>query len=125
MVFVDIFTGFFTILKHSLDLLVWIAIGILIRPVRLRTFLPLLVLVIALQIVLLPALAAGGAVATGLPVMERQVLVVLAAMPAGAVAAVMASRYGCDGQLAAALVFCTYLASLVTIPAIILVMGGL
>ena len=123
-VFVDIFTGFFTILRHSLDLLVWIAIGLLIRPIRLRTLLPLLAVVIAIQMVLLPALAAGGAYATGLPVMERQVLVILAAMPAGAVAAVMASRYGCDGKLAATIVACTYIASLVTIPAILLLMGG-
>lgn len=123
-IFVDIFTGFFTILRHSLDLLVWIAIGLLIRPIRLRTLLPLLTLVVAIQMVLLPALVAGGAYATGLPVMERHVLIVLAAMPAGAVAAVLASRYGCDGKLAAAIVACTYLISLVTLPLILILVPG-
>jgi predicted permease len=123
-IFTDVFADFFTVIRNSVDLLVWISIGLLIRPIRLRLFLPLLALVIGLQMVLFPALVALGAVATGIPVMERQVLVILAAMPAGAVAAVLASRYGCDGHLAAALVVCTYLASLVTIPVILLVMGG-
>jgi predicted permease len=123
-IYADVFDAFFTVIRNSVDLLVWISIGLLIRPIRLRTFLPLLGLVIALQMVLLPALAFGGAIATGLPIMERQVLVILAAMPAGAVAAVLASRYGCDGPLASALVVCTYLASLVTIPVLLLLMGG-
>jgi predicted permease len=48
--------------------------------------------------------------------MERQVSVILAAMPSGAIAAVIADRYGCDGKLAAAIVIGTYLLSLVTLP---------
>jgi len=123
-IFADVFSDFFTVIRNSVDLLVWIAIGLLIRPIPLRTFLPLLVLVTGLQMVLLPALAAAGAIAIGLPLMERQVLVILAAMPAGAVAAVLASHYGCDGPLASALVVCTYLASLVTVPLILFIMGG-
>jgi malate permease and related proteins len=123
-IFTDVFSDFFTVIRNSVDLLVWISIGLLIRPIRLRTFLPLLALVTGLQMILLPALVAGGAIATGLPVMERQVLVIVAAMPAGAVAAVLASRDGCDGHLAADLVVCTYLASLVTVPVILLGMGG-
>jgi predicted permease len=40
-------------------------------------------------------------------------------MPSGAIAAVVAGRYGCDGALASALVIATYLVSLVTIPLMI------
>jgi predicted permease len=37
-------------------------------------------------------------------------------MPSGAIAAVVAGRYGCDGALASALVIATYIVSLATIP---------
>ena len=71
-----------------------------------------------------PALVSYGAYAAALPVMNRQVLFVMASMPVGAVAAVLADRYGCDGRLAAVLVVCTYLISLVTIPLLLFVSGG-
>jgi predicted permease len=124
-VFADVFTGFFTVIQHSLSLLVWIAIGLLLRPIRLRTLLPLISLVVAVQMIILPALVFGGANAAGLSTMSRQVLVILASMPSGAVAAVMASRYGCDGKLAAAILVCTYLVSFVTVPVVLRLMGGL
>jgi predicted permease len=56
-------------------------------------------------------------------VLEQQILFLEAAIPSGAIAAVLASRYGCDGPLAAALVVATYLISLVTIPCAMLFIG--
>ncbi|HEX3000860.1 MAG TPA: AEC family transporter, partial [Methanoregula sp.] len=55
-VFADVFSGFFTVIQDSLSLLVWIAIGLLLRPIRLRTLLPLLALVVAVQMIIMPAL---------------------------------------------------------------------
>lgn len=40
----------------------------------------------------------------------------MTAMPSGAVAAVLASRYGCDGAIASSLTPGTYIVSLITIP---------
>lgn len=118
----DIFTEFFIVIQHSLDLLVWIAIGLLLRPIRLRTLIPFLALVVAIHLFLLPVLVFAAGSAAGLPVMQQQVAVIMAALPSGAIAAVIADRYGCNGKLASAIVIGTYLISLVTIPIILLFM---
>ena len=123
-IYYDVFTDFFVIIQHSLDLLVWIAIGLLLRPVRLRTLVPLLALVAAIQLFVVPALVFAGSSLAGLPAMQREVAVLMAAMPSGAIAAVIADRYGCDGNIAAAIVIGTCILSLVTIPAMLLVMTG-
>ncbi|MDD4136760.1 MAG: AEC family transporter [Methanoregula sp.] len=115
-IYYDIFSDFFIVIQHAINLLVWIAIGLLLRPIRLRTLLPLLALVAVIHLVILPALVFSGGYVTGLPIMERNVAVILTAMPSGAIAGVVAERYGCDGKLAAAIIVCTYLISLVTLP---------
>jgi predicted permease len=115
-IYADVFTEFFVVIQHALNLLVWIAIGLLLRPVQLRTLLPLLALVATIHLVILPALVFAGGIAAALPVMHRNVAVIMAAMPSGAIAGVVAQRYGCDGKLAAAIIVCTYLISLVTLP---------
>ncbi len=112
----DVFTDFFIVIQHAIHLLVWIALGLLLRPVRVRTLVPLFALVAFVHLFIMPSLVFVGGSITGLPLMERQVAVILAAMPSGAIAAVIADRYGCDGKLAAAIVVCTYLISLVTLP---------
>ncbi len=117
--FTEIFTGFFDVIKHSVDLLVWIAIGLMLKPVRLRKFIPLLALVVLVKMLIEPALALLLPHAAGLPFLTRQIILIESAMPSGAIAAVLADRYGCDGPLAAALVIATYLISLVTIPALL------
>ncbi len=120
----DIFTDFFAVIQHAVNLLTWIAIGLLLRPVRLRTLVPALALVSALHLLILPALVFAGGYAAGLPVMQMYVAIIMAALPSGAIAAVVADRYGCDGKLASAIVVCTYLLSLVTLPLFVMVIPG-
>ena len=114
-IYQDVFLDFFVVIQHAINLLVWIAVGLLLRPIRLRTFLPLLGLVVIIHLLLLPGLVFAGGYAAGMPLMERYVTVILAAMPSGAIAGVVADRYGCNGKLAAAIIVCTYLISLVTL----------
>jgi hypothetical protein len=121
--FSGLFTGFFSVINHSVELLVWIALGLMLHPLKAKTFLPLLGLVVSVKMFLQPALALAGAYAFSLPLLEQYVLFIEAAIPSGAIAAVIASRYGCDGPLAAALVIATYLVSLVTIPCAMLFFG--
>ncbi len=118
-IYEDVFTDFFVVIQHALNLLVWIAIGLLLRPVPARRFLPLLVLVTVIGLILVPALVFAGGYLAGLPVVQRSVAVILSAMPSGAIAGVIADRYGCDGKLAAALIICTYLISIVTLPMVV------
>jgi malate permease and related proteins len=115
-IYTDIFNEFFVVIQHAINLLVWIAVGLLLRPVRLRTLLPLLTLVTVIHLVILPAVVYAGGYAAAIPAMQRTVAVILAAMPSGAIAGVVANRYGCDGKLAAAIIICTYIICLVTLP---------
>ena len=52
--FSDVFTHFFTIINLSLNLLIWIAIGLMLRPVKLKFFLPLLLIVISIKLLFEP-----------------------------------------------------------------------
>ncbi len=122
-VFMDIFRGFFGVIKHSVDLLVWIAIGLMLKPVKLRAFIPMLVLVVLMKMLVQPALALLLPYAIKMPHITQHIILIESAMPSGAIAAVLADRYGCDGPLAAALVISTYLISIVTIPALLYIMG--
>jgi len=124
-VYRDLFTDFFIVIQHAINLLVWIAIGLLLRPVRLRVLIPLLALVSAIHLVILPSLVFVGVYAAGLPILQQHVAIIMAALPSGAIAAVVADRYGCDGKLASAIVICTYLVSLVTLPLILTLVPGL
>ncbi len=115
-VFTDIFTRFFTILYQSVQLLVWISIALLLRPIRARYVLPFLALTAGIKLIFEPALVMGYSQLANVPYLTSQLLLFEAAIPSGAIAAVMASRYGCDGQLAGWLVMGTYVLCLLTIP---------
>lgn len=52
----------------------------------------------------------------------REVLVIESAVPSGAIAAVLAERYGCDGTLASTIVIISFLVSLVTLPVLSVVL---
>lgn len=121
-VYYDVFTDFFVAIQHAVNLLTWIAVGLLLRPIRLRPFLPALGLVAFIHLLILPVIVLIMGDLAGLPDMERYVSVIMAAMPSGAIAGVIADRYGCDGKLAAALIVCTYILCLVTLP-LTLVLG--
>jgi predicted permease len=112
----DFAVNLFGYFAHGLELLVAITVGLMLRPIQVRSLLPVLGIVIALKLLLQPLLVFAGASAAGLTALYVEVLVIEAAMPSGAVAAVIADRYGCDGSLTSTMVIATYLVSLVTIP---------
>jgi len=114
--FMDIFTHFFTIINLSLNLLIWIAIGLMLRPVKLRYFVPLFAIVIGIKLLFQPVIATCFAIVAGEPLFIQQLLLLESSVPSGAIAAVLASRYGCDSSLAGWMVVGTYLVSLITIP---------
>lgn len=117
-IFSDIFTHFFNIIYLSLNLLIWIAIGLMLRPIKMSFFLPLLLLVISIKMLFEPFVAVILARSVGLPLISQQILLLESAVPSGAIAAVLASRYGCDSSLAGWMIVGTYLACLITIPLI-------
>jgi predicted permease len=122
--FSDIFTHFFTIINLSLNLLIWIAIGLMLRPIKITWFLPLFLLVIGIKLLFAPVITAYFAISAGQSFINQQILLLESSVPSGAVAAVLASRYGCDGSLAGWMVVGTYLISLITIPLFFLLFSG-
>lgn len=112
----DFCTTFFGYFDNGLEMLVAVSIGLMLKPIRIREILPAFALVVLLKLVLQPVLVVWGAGLTGMSPLATEILLIEAAMPSGAIAAVIADRYGCDGPLASTLVVATYVISLVTIP---------
>lgn len=119
-VFIDFFTHFFSIISLSLNLLIWIAIGLMLKPMKIRVYLPFLAIVVLIKMCIEPMITITLGEFSGLSSMPQGLLLLQSAVPSGAIAAVLASRYGCDGSLAGWMVVGTYLVSLVTIPVIFL-----
>jgi len=100
----------------TLMVLVAVTIGLLLKPIEVRTMVTLVSIVAGMKLLVEPALAGWSASYLGIPVLEREVLVLETAMPGGTVSAVIAARFGCDGAVASTLVVATYILSLVTLP---------
>jgi len=115
---VELLEDFLAIAGASLTFLVAFTIGLMLRPIAFRQLAGLVVLVCALKLVLEPLIAGTFAAALGLPDFQRDILVVEAAMPSGALAAVIAARYGCDAAIASALLIATFILSLFAVPLI-------
>ncbi len=75
------------------------------------------------RLILIPLAVYGVTTMIGLDGVVRTVLLLCSAMPAAAATTLFAERYGGDGSYAAKVVFFTTLLSLVTIPAILLLVG--
>jgi predicted permease len=118
----EFFSTFFGYFANGLEILVAVSLGLMLRPIDLRPILPLFFLIVGIKLIINPVLALAGASALGLSSLAAEILVIESAMPSGAIAAVVAGRYGCDGALASALVIATYIVSLVTIPIMILML---
>lgn len=108
-----------SVIGGSMDVLVAFSIGLMLRPIDLRSLLPLIGLVVALKLILEPIIALAIGFVFQLPEIDRQLLLIEAAMPSGAVAAIIAARYGCDGVVASSLVIATYLVSLLLLPLVL------
>ena len=113
--FAGTFFGYF---RNGLEMMVAISVGLMLRPIQVREILPVLGIVFVLKMLLLPLLVFFGGGMAALPSLAIEVLVIEAAVPSGAVAAVIIDRYGCDGQVASPVVVATYIISLLTVPLI-------
>lgn len=115
----EFFTTFFSYFANGLEILVAVSLGLMLRPIDLRPIVVAFLLVVCLKLFFKPVFVLAGATTLGLSLLATEILVIEAAMPSGAIAAVVAGRYGCDGALASAMVIATYIVSLATIPLVI------
>lgn len=112
----DFFTAFFDYFNNGFEVVVAITIGLMLRPVQIRDIFPYIAITVPLALVVMPLSIYGLAGLSGLEPMTREILVIEAAVPSGAIAAVVADRYGCDGPLASTIVVVGFLFSLLTLP---------
>jgi predicted permease len=114
----DFFSSFFAYFNNGFEMLVAITIGLMLRPVKINEILLYLAITLPLSLIIMPLSVYGLATFFQVPAMTREILVISAAVPSGAIAAVMAERYGCDGPLASTIVVVAFLFSLITLPLI-------
>lgn len=112
----DFATSFFAYFNNGFEMIVAITIGLMLRPVKINDILRYLCIAIPLSLVAMPLCVYAGATIAQVPAVTREVLVIEAAVPSGAIAAVVSERYGCDGPLASTIVVISFLISLVTLP---------
>jgi len=110
----------FGMIGDSLEIFTAFAVGLMLQKIPVRQLLPAIVALFCINLIAEPLIALAGAQLFHLPKLAEEVLVIEAAMPAGAVAAVIAARYGCNGKLASALTIAMYFLSLGTVPLIYL-----
>lgn len=114
----DFFNDFFAYFNNGFEMLVAITVGLMLRPVKINDILLYIAVAVPLSVILMPLLVFAGATIAQVSSITREVLVIEAAVPSGAIAAVMADRYGCDGSLASVIVIISFLVSLITLPLI-------
>lgn len=108
--------AFFDYFNNGFEMLVAITIGLMLRPVTIREISKYLAITLPLSLLFMPLAIFTVATLTGVSALTREILVIEAAVPSGAIAAVIAERYGCDGPLASMIVVVAFLCSLVTLP---------
>jgi len=118
----DIVLRAFGELGAAMPAFVAVIVGMMLRPVPMRTILLSVALAGVLKLLAEPLLSAGGAMVLGFDASVTEVLILMAAMPSATLAAVFAARYGCDGGLATGIVVATTGFSILTVPLCIAVL---
>jgi predicted permease len=112
----DFFSAFFAYFDNGFEMLVAITIGLMLRPVKIKEIILYLAITLPLALIFMPLFVYAMATMGHVPLLTREILVIMAAVPSGAIAGVVAERYGCDGPLASMIVVVAFLFSLITLP---------
>ncbi|XXY49927.1 AEC family transporter [Sorangium sp. So ce269] len=99
--------------------LVFLALGLSLDLRSLRGRVRPLMAIAAVKLLLGPAVALAAALALRLERPTSEVAVLQSAMPTSMVSVIIAARYGCDGQFAAATAVVTTLGALASLPVVI------
>jgi len=113
----------FQMVRGALAVLACITMGLQMQFLRVKGLLPMICISAPLQMVFQPLVAWGLGLLFGLALLERQVLVLLAAMPSAVLGTVFATRYKCEGEMASTATFANIVLSLVCIPLVFWLLG--
>lgn len=111
------------VLSAALTPLAIISIGLMFKLPRLRNIIIPLAIVILLKLILKPLIAGTLATQLGFPELQKEVLVLLAAMPPAILGVVFLRRYGGDASLASTLLLVATLISCITLVVIFGLIG--
>ncbi|MGZ7169403.1 MAG: AEC family transporter [Halobacteriota archaeon] len=118
----DFFTSFFTYFNNGFEIMVAITVGLMLRAIKVRDILLYASIPLSLSLIVTPLLVYTGSNLVHTSPITQQILVIMASVPSGAVAAVMSERYGCDGSLASTIVILSFLVSLITLPTLAIIL---
>lgn len=103
------------VLGHANTFVVALVVGVVLEFKDFKSILGLAAAVCVLKLVLKPLMLWLPTLAMALPAWQAQVLVLEGAMPSALLTVALSAKYGCDAGLASRLVFCTIVASAVSI----------
>jgi len=103
-------------IQGTLTVMACLILGLQLRFHRARRLIPLFVISVLIQMGLQPFLVSWSAGMMNVELLDKQVLILIAAMPAAVLSTVFTARYDCDAESASSLVFLNIIASLVGIP---------
>lgn len=114
--FLDPFWQALRMIDGTLTVLASLILGLQLKFKSFRRILPLFIVSAIIQIGIQPMLAVAGADLMNVALLDKQVLILISAMPSAVLGTVFASQYQCDSETASELVFLNILASLAGIP---------
>ncbi len=103
-------------IQGTLTVMACLFLGLQLRFQHTRRLIPLFVISAFIQMGLQPFLVSWSAGIMQVELLDKQVLILIAAMPAAVLSTVFTSRFDCDAESASSLVFLNIIASLAGIP---------
>jgi predicted permease len=118
----DFFTSFFKYFDNGFEMMVAITVGLMLRAIKVRDIILYASIPLSLSLIVTPLLVYTGSSLIHASPITQQILVIMASVPSGAIAAVVSERYGCDGSLASTIVILSFFVSLITLPTLVILL---
>jgi predicted permease len=114
--FFEPFWSALRMVNGTLTVLACLILGLQLKFRSLRRILPLFIVSAVIQMGIQPFLASLGADLMHVGLLDKQVLVLISAMPSAVLGTVFATQYQCDSETASELVFLNIMVSIIGIP---------
>lgn len=103
-------------IQGTLTVIACLILGLQLKFKSARKIIPLFIVSAIIQILIQPFIASYGANIMNVDLMDKEVLILIAAMPSAVLSTVFATQYDCDAEASSAIVFLNIMASLIGIP---------
>ena len=103
-------------IQGTMTVMACLILGLQLKFRSVRRIIPLFIVSSIIQIGIQPLLTSWGADLMHVNLMDKQVLILIAAMPSAVLGTVFATQYQCDAESASELVFLNIMVSLIGVP---------